>query len=79
MDGVTGRGKYVALAVLLLPSLIGMSAFYILPVVSSLVLSFTKWDLLTPIEWIGIGNYVAALADPAVQQALRNTLMFILG
>ena len=69
MEGVTGRGKYLALAVLLLPSLIGMSAFYILPVVSSFVLSFTKWDLLTPIQWIGIGNYIAALADPAVQQA----------
>lgn len=79
MEGVTGRGKYLALAVLLLPSLIGMSAFYILPVVSSFVLSFSKWDLLTPIQWIGIGNYTAALADPAVQQALRNTLMFILG
>ncbi len=79
MEGVTGRGKYLALAVLLLPSLVGMSAFYILPVVSSFVLSFSKWDLLTPIQWIGFGNYVAALADPAVQQALRNTLLFILG
>ncbi|RYE10959.1 MAG: sugar ABC transporter permease [Hyphomicrobiales bacterium] len=79
MDGVTGRGKYLALAVLLLPSLIGMGAFYILPVISSLVLSFSKWDLLTPIQWIGIGNYVRAVSDPAVQQALRNTLTFILG
>jgi multiple sugar transport system permease protein len=79
MDGVSGRGKYLALAVLLLPSLVGMSAFYILPVISSFVLSFSKWDLLTPIQWIGIGNYFAALADPTVQQALRNTLSFILG
>jgi multiple sugar transport system permease protein len=79
MEGVTGRGKYLALAVLLLPSLAGMSLFYILPVVSSFVLSFSKWDLLTPIQWIGIGNYVAAVQDPTVQQALRNTLLFILG
>ena len=79
MDGVTGRGKYIALLVLLGPSLVGMGAFYILPVVSSFVLSFSKWDLLTPIQWIGIGNYTTALADPTVQQALRNTLTFILG
>lgn len=79
MDGVTGRGKYLALAILLLPSLIGMSAFYFLPVISSLVLSFTRWDLLTPMTWIGIDNYITALADPAVQQALGNTLVFILG
>ena len=32
MDGVTGRGKYIALLVLLGPSLVGMGAFYILPV-----------------------------------------------
>lgn len=79
MEGVTGRGKYLALAILLLPSLIGMGTFYILPVISSFVLSFSKWDLLTPIQWIGFGNYVRALGDPAVQQALRNTLTFILG
>ena len=79
MDGVTGREKYIALLVLLGPSLIGMSAFYILPVASSFALSFSKWDLLTPIQWIGMGNYATALADPTVQQALRNTLTFILG
>ena len=53
MEGVTGPGKYIALAVLLLPSLIGMSAFYILPVVSSLVLSFTNWKLLSFVWKIG--------------------------
>jgi multiple sugar transport system permease protein len=79
MGGVTGRGKYLALAILLLPSLIGMGLFYILPVISSFVLSFSKWDLLTPIQWIGFGNFIRALGDPAVQQALRNTLTFILG
>ena len=62
----------IALLVLLGPSLVGMGAFYILPVVSSFVLSFSKWDLLTPIQWIGIGNYTTALADPTVQQALRK-------
>ncbi|MEO7221789.1 MAG: sugar ABC transporter permease, partial [Devosia sp.] len=79
MDGVSGRGKYIALAVLLLPSLIGMGIFYIFPIISSFVLSFSKWDLLTPIQWIGFDNYIAAAQDPVVQQALRNTLFFILG
>ncbi len=73
------RGKRIALVVLLLPSLIGMSTFLILPVVSSFVLSFSSWDLISPIEWIGLDNYLAVLADPTVQQALRNTLSFIAG
>ena len=79
MDGVADRSKYFALAVLLLPSLLGMAVFVMLPVVSSLVLSFSQWDLLGEIQWIGVDNYVTALSDPAVLGALRNTLFFILG
>ena len=79
MDGVAGRGRYIALAVLLLPSLIGTGAFYLLPVGASLVLSFAEWDLLTPVKWVGLGNYTAILSDASVWQALRNTILFILG
>jgi multiple sugar transport system permease protein len=79
MEGAAGRGKYLALAVLLLPSLLGMGVFYFLPVASSFVLSFAEWDLLTPIKWVGASNYIAVLRDPVVQQALRNTLVFICG
>ena len=79
MDAPADRSKYLALAVLLLPSLAGMFAFIMLPVLSSLVLSFAEWDLIGEIEWIGLGNYVVALGDPAVQGALKNTLLFIAG
>ena len=50
-----------------------------LPVASSLVLSFSNWDLIGEIQWIGLDNYVAALGDPVVLGALRNTLTYILG
>jgi multiple sugar transport system permease protein len=73
------RSKYLALAVLLLPSLAGMFCFLMLPVLSSFVLSFAQWDMIGDIAWIGLDNYVAALTDPAVLTALRNTLVFILG
>lgn len=79
MHTVEGRRKALAIAVLLGPSLLGMTVFYIFPVISSLAFSFTKWDLLSPIRWVGIANYVNAVSDPAVQQALRNTVLFILG
>ena len=79
MHTVGGRRKALAIAVLLGPSLLGMTVFYIFPVISSLAFSFTKWDLLSPIRWVGIANYVNAVSDPAVQQALRNTVLFILG
>lgn len=79
MSPAADRSKYVALAVLLLPSLAGMVVFLMAPVLSSLVLSFSEWDLIGEINWVGIDNYLTALADPAVLGALRNTLTFILG
>lgn len=79
MSPIAARQKYLALAVLLGPSLIGMFVFLMLPVASSFVLSFSSWDLIGEIQWIGLDNYSKALADPAVLGALRNTLTFILG
>lgn len=73
------RQKYTALAVLLLPSLLGMFTFLMLPIASSFVLSFSSWDLIGEIEWVGFANYAKALSDSAVLGALRNTLSFILG
>lgn len=73
------RQKYIALAVLLLPSLVGMFTFLMLPIGASFVLSFSRWDLIGPIHWVGFDNYLKAIADPAVLGALRNTLGFILG
>ncbi|WP_055047032.1 carbohydrate ABC transporter permease [Devosia sp. A16] len=79
MSPAADPSKYVALAVLLLPSLAGMVVFLMAPVLSSLVLSFSQWDLIGEIHWVGLDNYLTALADPAVLGALRNTLGFILG
>jgi multiple sugar transport system permease protein len=79
MGAVSGRARLIAVVVLLGPSLVGMTAFYILPVLSSFVISFAKWDLLSPIKWVGVRNYLNAVGDPAVQQALGNTVTFILG
>lgn len=76
---IDSRSKYLALAVLLLPSLIGMFWFLMLPVISSFVLSFAEWDMIGELTWIGVGNYTTALTDPAVIGALRNTVTFILG
>ena len=72
-------GKLWALAVLLLPSLAGMLVFVMGPVLASFGLSFAKWDLFGDIQWVGLDNYVRALTDPAVLQALANTLIFIAG
>lgn len=71
--------KLIALSVLLLPSLAGLTIFVITPIVASFGLSFTRWDLFTDIEWVGLANFQRIIVDPDVHDALRNTLLFIAG
>lgn len=62
----------------LLPSLIGFILFVIFPIIASLVLSFYKWDLLTPAEFIGTANYVElATTDPLMGKVLANTFFYM--
>jgi multiple sugar transport system permease protein len=56
-----------------------MVTFLMLPIASSFVLSFSSWDLIGEINWVGLDNYAKALSDPAVLGALKNTLTYIVG
>ncbi len=79
MVGNKGIKKVAVLSMFLLPSLIGMCIFLIIPIISSLGLSFTEWDLLGEIKWVGIDNYVKIFHDETFHEAFRHTLIFILG
>ncbi|MFQ6058495.1 MAG: carbohydrate ABC transporter permease [Anaerolineae bacterium] len=59
------------------PWLIGFIVFAAGPMIASLVLSFTKWDMLTPPEWIGLKNYIWMLTkDPDFWQSLKVTSVY---
>ncbi|MBU1307339.1 MAG: sugar ABC transporter permease [Alphaproteobacteria bacterium] len=61
----------------LLPSLIGVILFLVVPILASLVLSFTNWKLLGKPEFVGFANYVRLFStDPQFWAVLRNTLFF---
>ncbi|MBI3958746.1 MAG: sugar ABC transporter permease [Chloroflexi bacterium] len=45
---------------------------------ASLGLSFTEWDLLSPVKWIGLQNVRTMLADKLVWQALKVTSAYAL-
>ncbi len=62
----------------LAPWLIGFLCFSLGPVLASLYLSFTKFDLLRPAQWIGADNYVRMFsADPRFWQALKVTFSYM--
>ncbi|MDR3242299.1 MAG: sugar ABC transporter permease [Lactobacillaceae bacterium] len=63
----------------LLPSLLGFSIFIAGPILYSLGISFTDWDLLNPMKFVGISNYQKLIHDPNFWAALKNTVLFIIG
>jgi multiple sugar transport system permease protein len=63
----------------LAPWLLGFLVFTLGPVLASLYLSFTKFDLLRPPVWVGADNYVRMFtADYRFFQALKVTFTYLL-
>jgi multiple sugar transport system permease protein len=63
---------------LMAPWLIGFSVFFGYPLVMSVYLSFTHYDLLSSPKWIGFANYRYLFHDdPQVGPAVKNTLWLI--
>lgn len=60
----------------LLPSLIGFLLFTALPVAGALALSFVQWNLVSPPQFVGFGNYAELLRDPIFRTVFGNTLFF---
>lgn len=63
----------------LLPSLIPLLAFVIGPMFSAGWTSLHSWNLIGPMEWVGLGNYVELLTDPATGEAFLHTIYYIVG
>lgn len=61
----------------LLPGFVGMVLFLVVPILASVVLSFTNWKLLGTPQFLGLSNYTRLFtADPQFWPVLHNTLFF---
>lgn len=61
----------------ILPMLIGFCIFSFGPIIASLIISFTNWDLLSKPKMIGIENYINVFNDKRFIQCVSNTLYFV--
>ncbi len=61
----------------LLPWFLGLIVFTAGPVISSLYLSFTNYNLIGLPNWIGLQNYVKMFQDPDWWDAVRVTLLYV--
>jgi len=61
-----------------LPYVIFFLAFVAYPLCFSLILVFHRWNIVTPMEWIGLKNFGRLMHDPLFFKAFANTLTFLL-
>jgi multiple sugar transport system permease protein len=61
---------------LLLPNILGFMAFTLIPVFASFALSFTSWDMLSPMKWVGLSNYTELARDETFIKVFWNTIYF---
>ncbi|ULN45737.1 sugar ABC transporter permease [Mycolicibacterium goodii] len=74
----TSRVRTTALGyALVAPSLFGVVTFLLLPMLVVVWLSLHRWDLLGPIEFVGLGNWSSVLTDPGFGKSLVVTLLFM--
>ncbi|MDH7569972.1 MAG: sugar ABC transporter permease [Armatimonadota bacterium] len=80
------RQDCLAALAFLAPNFLGFCVFVAFPVLFSLVMAFTNWDLTLhnelsrkPLEFVGLENFVQLAHDPKFSQYLYNTVFLMLG
>jgi multiple sugar transport system permease protein len=73
------KSQFFWILLFLSPSLIGLIFFVGIPIISSFGLTFFKWDLITPPEFVKFANYSRLIADANFWSSLKHTLQFIIG
>jgi multiple sugar transport system permease protein len=62
---------------LMSPWIVGFVAFVAYPMIASLYFSFTRYNLLSPPQFVGLDNYRFILTDPFFWQSVRNTMWIV--
>ncbi|WP_405593847.1 carbohydrate ABC transporter permease [Streptomyces sp. NBC_01092] len=70
-----GDGRLAA--VFIAPALLGFAAFLLWPTLRGIYLSFTRFNLLTPPEWVGLDNYVRMVHDPIFWDSMVVTVEYV--
>ena len=62
----------------ILPSLVLLVSFCIIPIFMSGYFSFTNYNVMTPPQFTGFANYLKILEDEYMLMAAKNTLLYVL-
>jgi multiple sugar transport system permease protein len=63
----------------LAPAFTIFTLFMFVPLLVSLYLSFTDWDMISPMKFVGLDNYIRLFSDKNFLRAAGNTVYFTAG
>ncbi len=63
--------------IFILPAVLGLMLFQLGPVLVSLGLSFTKYDIISRPQWHGVDNYVRLFSDDLWIKSIQVTLKYV--
>ena len=69
--------KKVVPYLLVSPYIIHFLIFIAFPVIFSIVLTFHKWNIISPMEYTGFANYIRLFQDALFLKSILNTLIFL--
>lgn len=75
LDGMARRRAALGY-LFILPTVLGILIFFAGPVLVSLGLSFFKWNIFQPAQYVSLQNYDRVLNDDVVVASFRNTFRF---
>ena len=61
------------------PAFIYFIVFFIYPFIFNIYLSFQKWDLLSPMEFVGLKNFYRMTIDSVFHTSILNTVYYVFG
>lgn len=72
------RREAIACYIFMAPAILGLLLFAIGPMIASLLLSFTEYDMLSAPQWVGLANFQALIGDELFHKSLRVTAVYSL-
>ena len=70
--------KKVIPYLLVSPYIIHFLIFIAFPVIFSIVLTFHKWNIISPMEYTGFANYIRLFQDALFLKSILNTFIFLI-
>ncbi|RKX51816.1 MAG: sugar ABC transporter permease [Thermotoga sp.] len=67
--------KYVPY-LFLLPAIIGLFGFRLIPIIWAFLMSFTRWSVYAPPQWLGFANYKELFGSDLFREVLKNTFIY---